>query len=66
MVRPYPRLKQSRAYDDKGRLASISHRNSVDAVLAEYDFTRDLDDQILAIAHHNRTIVLISTRPANY
>jgi len=42
------------AYDANERLSQMSHRNAVDAVLAEYDFVRDLADQLTAWQHHGQ------------
>jgi len=42
------------AYDARGRLAELAHRNAVDTALAEYDYTFDLADQLIRYIHHGR------------
>jgi RHS repeat-associated protein len=42
-------------YDDKRRLTDITHRNSADSILADYDYIRDLADQLISETHHGQT-----------
>jgi RHS repeat-associated protein len=42
-------------YDAVGRLTSLTHRNAVDAVLAEYDYAYDLASQLIEESHHGQT-----------
>ncbi len=42
-------------HDTLGRLATLTHRNALDAVLAEYDFTYDAADQLTSLSHHGQT-----------
>ena len=42
-------------YDALGRLTSLTHRNAVDAVLADYDYTYDLASQLIEESHHGQT-----------
>jgi RHS repeat-associated protein len=42
------------AYDARGRLAELAHRDAFDAVLAEYDYTFDLADQLIRAVHHGQ------------
>ena len=43
------------AYDAKGRLTDLTHRDPLGAVLADYDYYRDLADQLLEESHHGQT-----------
>jgi RHS repeat-associated protein len=43
------------AYDAKARLTDIAHRTAADAVLADYDYVRDLADQLIQETHHGQT-----------
>jgi RHS repeat-associated protein len=41
-------------YDPRGRLAELTHRDAVDAVLAEYKYTFDLADQLIRKLDQNQ------------
>ena len=43
------------AYDAAERLTDLTHRDAVDAVLADYDLERDLADQLTALRHHGQS-----------
>ena len=36
------------------RLTELTHRDAMDAVLADYDLVRDLADQLTALQHHGQ------------
>ena len=40
------------SYDPRGRLTHLTHQDAVDAVLAEYDYTFDLADQLVREVDH--------------
>ena len=42
------------AYDARGRLAELAHRDAREAVLAEYDYTFDLADQLIREIQHGQ------------
>lgn len=42
-------------YDAQGRQNDIVHRDSLDAVLADYDYVFDLADQLTSETHHGQT-----------
>jgi YD repeat-containing protein len=42
-------------YDAVGRLTAIRHRDALDAVLAEYDYMRDLANQLVNETHHGQS-----------
>jgi RHS repeat-associated protein len=43
------------SYNSKGLGTAINHRDATDAVLADFDYVRDLADQILEWTHHGQT-----------
>ena len=43
-------------YDVKSRLASLSHKNAIGEVLVNYDYERDLADQLVREIHHGQTV----------
>ncbi len=47
--------RTSFAYDAQGRLTDLTHRDAADAVLADYDYVRDLADQLIEETHHGQT-----------
>ncbi len=47
--------RTSFAYDAQGRLTDLTHRDAADAVLADYDYVRDLADQLIEEPHHGQT-----------
>ena len=44
-------------YDDLGRMTDLTHRDVIDAVVADYDFTWDAAHQLLSETHHGETII---------
>jgi len=42
-------------YDAAGRLENLKHLDALDAVIAEYDYVRDLADQLVSETHHGQT-----------
>lgn len=43
-------------YDDSGRITDITHRDAVDAVIADYNYDYGLANQLLKESHHGETI----------